>query len=261
METFNIPALFIGIQGVLSLYAAGRQTGIAVSIGGLTTQITPVDKGYAIPGASICLKLGGQDLRLNLSKLLTESGSDIGNYGNFLDHAQNILEKFCYVALDFEQEMESPPKKAKVEKESYELPGREIITIQDEKFKCPELLFKPSLLGNLNENNINEGIHKLCFDTIAKCDSEIQSLLYKNIVLSGGCSMLPGLSERLEKDIKGLAPADREVKVIASDHRKNSAWIGGSILASLATFEDQWITKEQYREQGPSVIHKCPSTL
>jgi actin-related protein len=259
MEKFKTPAMFIGIQGVLSLYAAGRQTGIAVSIGGDATQFTPVDKGYAIPGASICLKLGGRDLRLNLAKLLTQSGSYIGNYGNFFDHAQNMVEKFCYVALDFKQEVESPPKKAKVEEESYELPGGEIITLKDETFRCPELLFQPSLLGNLNENNIKEGIPKLCFDTISKCDFEIHPLLYKNIVLSGGCSMLPGLSERLEKDIKELAPTGSDVKVIAADHRKNSVWIGGSILASLATFQDMWVTKEQYNEQGPSVIHKCPS--
>ena len=111
MEKFNTPALFIGIQGVLPLYAAGRQTGITISIGGGATQITPVDKGYAIPGVSTCLKLGGQDLQLNRTKILTESGLNISNYGNFSNHAQNMLEKLCYVALDFEQEMESSAMK------------------------------------------------------------------------------------------------------------------------------------------------------
>ena len=257
MEKFNTPALFIGIQGVLPLYAAGRQTGITISIGGGATQITPVDKGYAIPGISICLKLGGQDLQLNLAKILTESGFNISNYGNFSNHAQNMLEKLCYVALDFEQEKESSAMK--VGEESYQLPDGEIITPRDEKFRCPELLFKPSLLGNLNENNIEEGIPKQCFNTISKCDFEIHSSLYKNIVLSGGCTMFPGFSERLKKEMKGLVPAGSEVKVVAPECRKNSVWIGGSILASLPTFKDMWITKEQYGEQGPSVIHKCPS--
>lgn len=259
MENFNPPALFVGIQGVLSVYAAGRETGTALSIGGGLTQITPVHKGYAVPGASSYLKLGGQDLRLNLSKILTEAGHAIVNYRNFLDHAQNIFEKFCYVALDFQQELVSPAKKTKVEEESYELPNGEIITPKDEKFRCPELLFEPSLLGNLNEHNIKEGIHKTCFDAISACDFDIHPALCKNIVLSGGCTMLPGLPQRLEKEIKRLLSVGREVTVIAPAHRKNSVWIGGSILASLSSFKDMWVTKAQYEEQGPSVIHKCPS--
>jgi actin-related protein len=259
MEKFNTPAMFIGIQTLLSLYAAGRQTGTALSIGAGATQVTPVNKGFAISGASTCLKLGGHDLRLNLAKILTEGGFTMSNHHDFLDHAQNMLEKLCYVAWDFEQEMQSPSKKAKVEDESYELPDGEIITPRDEKFRCPEVLFQPSLLGNLNEYDIEEGIHKMCFDTISKCDFEIHPLLYKNIVLSGGCTMFPGLPERLTKEIQGLVPAATKVKVIAPEHRKNSVWIGGSILASLSMFKDMWITKEQYGELGPAVIHKCPS--
>ena len=261
MEKFNTPALFIAIQGVLSLYAAGRETGTTLSIGRGVTQITPVHKGYAIQGVSTCLKLGGQDLRLNLSKLLIENGSyeALYHYQNCLDHCDKMLEKLCYVALDYEQELESPAKKVKLEQESYELPSGEIITPQDEKFRCPELLFKPSFLGNLNENNIEKGIHEQCFDTISKCDFELHPSLQKNIVLSGGSTMFPGLPERLEKEIQSLITVNRKVKVIAPEHRKNCVWIGGSILGSLTTFKDMWVTKEEYNEQGSCVIHKCPS--
>ena len=261
MEKFNTPALFIGIQGVLSLYAVGRQIGVTLNIGEGLTQITPVDKGYAIPGASTCLKLGGQDLRLNLGKLL-QMGSRyeaLNHYQNSLEHCRNMVEKLCYVALDFEKEMECPPKKTKAEEESYELPCGSIITLQDEKFRCPELLFKPSLLGNLNEHNIEEGIHKICFDTISKCDFEIHPLLYNSIALSGGCTMFRGFPARFEKEIGELVPDGTKVKVIAPDVRKNSVWIGASVLGSLATFKDMWITKEQYIEQGSAAIHKCPS--
>ena len=260
MEKFNTPALFIGIQGVLSLYAAGHKTGTTLTIGEGVTQVTPVDKGYAIPGASTCLKLGGRDLMLNLEKMLHMDSryEALHHYRNEMTHCRNMVEKLCYVALDFEKELQSPPKKAKVEEESYELPCGNIITLQDEKFRCPELLFKPSLLGNLNEHNIEEGIHKVCFDTISKCDLEVHPILYKSIVLSGGCTMFQGFPERLEKEIQELVPGSK-VKVIAPETRKNSVWIGASLLGGLTAFKDMWITKEQYLEQGPAAIHKCPS--
>ncbi|XP_028395498.1 actin, clone 302-like isoform X2 [Dendronephthya gigantea] len=253
-EKFNVPAVFVGIQGVLSLYASGCMVGTALSIGGGVTQVTPVDKGYAIPGASTCLKLGGHDLRQNLAKILMESGNMI-NSKNFLYQMEKALQKFCYVALDFDEEMKSN----EVKQESYELPDGEVIKLQDEKFRCPELLFKPSLMRNLNEYDIKEGIHKVCFDTIAKCDSEIQPLLHKGIVLSGGSTLIPGLEKRLEKEVQGLVPTGTTVEVIAPEQRKNSVWIGGSILGGMATFKDMWITKEQYTDQGPSVMQKCPS--
>ena len=256
MEKFNVPALFVGIQGVLSMYAAGRMIGTALSIGGGVTQVTPVDKGYAIPGTSTCLKLGGHDLGLNLAKILTESGHSLNSKG-VLYQMQNVMRKFCYVALDFDQEIKLI--KEKVELETFELPDGEVITLRDEKFRCPELLFKPSLMGNLNEYNIEDGIHKVCFDTISKCDFEIHNLLHKGIVLSGGCTLLPGLERRLEKEVQGLVPTGTTVQVIAPEHRKNSVWIGGSILGSLTTLKDMWVTKEQYADQGPSVIQKWPS--
>ena len=255
MEKFHIPSIFIGIQGVLSLYAAGRQTGTALSIGAGVTQIVPVDKGYAVPGASTCLNLGGNDLRQYIVKLLTESGYSVNDWY----HIDPIKEKFCYVALDFDRETESVCKKAKLEEETYEMPDGEIITPRQERFQCPEVLFKPSLLAGLDVAMYEEGIHKVCHDAIAKCDIEVQALLYKNIVLSGGSSLLPGLAERLEKEMRGLVPANMAIEVIASRHRKNSVWIGGSVLASLGTFQEMWVTKEQYEEDGPSVIHKCPS--
>ena len=82
--------------------------------------------------------------------------------------------------------------------------------------------------------------------------------LYDNIVLSGGTTMYPGLPERLEKEITALAPPTMKVKIVAPEERKYAVWVGGSILSSLTTFPQMVITKEEYDETGPSIVHrKC----
>ena len=136
---------------------------------------------------------------------------------------------------------------------SYELPDGQVITIGNERFRCPEALFQPSFLGM--ECN---GIHETTYNSIMKCDVDIRKDLYGNIVLSGGTSMYPGINTRLEKEMIQLAPPTMKIKVIAPPERKYSVWIGGSILASLSTFQNMWITKEEYDESGPAIVHrKC----
>ena len=103
-----------------------------------------------------------------------------------------------------------------------------------------------------------EGIHKLTFKSIMKCDVDIRKDLYNNIVLSGGSTMFKGIDDRVQKEIKALAPESMNIKIIAPPERKYSVWIGGSILSSLSTFEEMWITKNEYDEAGPSIVHrKC----
>lgn len=102
------------------------------------------------------------------------------------------------------------------------------------------------------------GIHETTFNSIMKCDVDIRKDLYGNIVLSGGTTMYPGIGDRMQKEITALAPATMKIKIIAPPERKYSVWIGGSILASLSTFQQMWISKQEYDEAGPSVVHrKC----
>ncbi|KAG7118545.1 Actin like protein [Verticillium longisporum] len=66
-----------------------------------------------------------------------------------------------------------------------------------------------------------------------KCDVDVRKDLYGNIVMSGGTTMYPGLSDRMQKEITALAPSSMKVKIIAPPERKYSVWIGGSILAAV----------------------------
>merc|ERR1712099_187805 len=134
-------------------------------------------------------------------------------------------------------EMKAPTESSDKEK-TYELPDGNIITVGSERFRCPEVLFQPSFVGKEDE-----GVHVLTYNSIMKCDIDIRKDLYGNVVLSGGSTMFPGIADRMNKEIVAKAPSSMTVKIVAPPERKYSVWIGGSILASLSTFEEMWVTK------------------
>merc|ERR1719278_2494342 len=92
-----------------------------------------------------------------------------------------------------------------------------------------------------------------------KCDVDIRKDLYANTVMSGGTTMYPGIADRMQKEITTLAPSTMKIKTIAPPERKFSVWIGGSILASVSTFQQMWISKQEYDESGPSIVHRSAS--
>ncbi|KAH8097747.1 hypothetical protein JL720_657 [Aureococcus anophagefferens] len=155
-ETFNVPAMYVNIQAVLSLYASGRTTGCVLDSGDGVSHTILTERGYSFT---------------------TTAEREI---------VRDIKEKLTYIALDFDQEMKTAAESSALEK-SYELPDGNVIVIGNERFRCPEVLFQPSFIGKAS------GIHDCTFQTIMKCDVDIRKDLYSNIVLSGGTTMYPGI--------------------------------------------------------------------
>ena len=250
-EEFDTPGLYIANPGVLNMYSAGKLTGFSIDLGDRFTNFTPVFDGFSLPYANFRQNLGGKDLTKYMIKALLDEGYSFFTKSSKLI-AEKIKEKAFYVALDYGEELK------KVEPFDYELPDGKHVIIRDPRIICPEILFRPGIVG------IEVGVYKIeeiCNNSIQKFDDiDIRKELYYNIVLSGGTSMFDGLPERLTKEIKALAPKSmkQEVRVIASPERRFATWIGGSILSSFSEFESSWITKTEYEEQGDTIVRrKC----
>jgi len=123
--------------------------------------------------------------------------------------------------------------------------------IGNEKFRAPEVLFNPSLIGLEYV-----GVHQCIVNAVSKSDLDIRRRLYSEIVLAGGSTMFTGFGDRLLSEVRKLAPRDTKIKIFASKDRIKSAWVGGSILASLSTFKKMWVTRKEFDDSGKSIIYR-----
>ncbi|KAL5015718.1 hypothetical protein ScPMuIL_005307 [Solemya velum] len=244
-ENFKAPSLYVAIQAVLALYASGRTTGLVLDSGDGVTHSVPICEGYMMTHAIARQDFAGRDLTEYLGKILLERGYSFTS-GAERDIVRDIKEELCRVALNCEQETSS-----KCQEKTYKLPDGQVLTIGDEMVRCPEALFQPSHMGLEAV-----GIHEAADNSIKKCDIDNRRILYGNIILSGGSTLFPGFGNRLKKEIVALVPPTVKTKVVAPAERKYSVWIGGSILASMTAYRQMWVSKAEYDECGPQIIHK-----
>ncbi|BES99278.1 unnamed protein product [Nesidiocoris tenuis] len=244
-ETFNVPALYVSMQAVLSLYATGRTTGVVLDSGDGVTHAVPIYEGFAMPHSIMRVDIAGRDVSRYLRLLLRKEGVNLKTTAEF-EVVKTIKEKTCYLSSNLQKE-----ESADMEKYQYALPDGSTLDIGPARFRAPEVLFRPDLIGDECE-----GIHEVLVFAIQKSDLDLRKTLYQNIVLSGGSTLFRGFGDRLLSEIKKVAPKDIKIRISAPQERLYSTWIGGSILASLDTFKRMWVSKREFEDEGGRAIHR-----
>ncbi|XP_078161240.1 actin-related protein 4 [Carex rostrata] len=292
-ENYKVPALFLAKNAVLTSFASGRSTSLVVDSGGGSTVVAAVHDGYVLQKAVVTSPVGGELLTDCMMKSLESKGIVIkprysfkkkeispGDYKIVDLDFPNTTESyrlFCMRAIagDIKESVSRVPDSAydevsyaNVPMTSYELPDGQTIEIGADRFKTPDILFNPSLaltipgIEGFPDPASVRGLPQMILESINKSDVDIRRELFSSILLAGGTSSVQQLKERLEKELMEEAPQAARVKVIASGNtieRRFSVWIGGSILASLGSFQQMWFSKAEYEEHGVSYIHrKCP---
>ena len=239
LNEFLCPAVYVMTEPVLVMYSTGNLTGCVLDIGDSISIASCVIEGELIHHSSIIVNFGGIDLTKYLMDLLKTRKQRRLEQEIEPEIIQDMKECCCYTAKDLRREIEI----AKDTTDTviyYELPDGNSICLNDERFQCPEALFNPELTGREELSIIKMVVHSITANSL-----QIRPNLISNIALSGGSSMFQDLDERLKSELIKVFP-EHEVHIIQSSNRKNGAWVGGSILASLATFQSMWITKESF---------------
>lgn len=293
-ESHKVPALFLAKNAVLTSFASGRPTSLVVDCGGGSTTVAAVHDGYVLQKAVVSSPIGGEVLTDCLMRFLESKGILVkprysfkrkeARPGEFqivdLDFPNTTASYKRYsqmlIVNDFKEAVCRVPDTvfdetsySNIPTTSYELPDGQILEFGADRFKFPDLIFNPSLLQTMphmekldNLGHSLRGLPQMVIESINKCDVDIRRELFSSILLAGGTASMQQMKERLEKDLMEEAPQAARVKVLASGNaieRRFSVWIGGSILASLGSFQQMWFSKAEYEEHGASYIQrKCP---
>lgn len=263
-EKYGFEGVSVSIQAMLTLYAQGLLTGVVVDTGDGVTHAVPVWDGFVNPTLISRLDVAGRHITRYLVKLLLLQGYAFNSSADF-ETVREIKEKLCYVAYNATQER-ALAEETTVLVEEYTLPDGRKIKIGRERFEAPEAMFNPSLIG---VDTRTGGMSDMVFNMIQAADIDCRAEYYKQIVLSGGSSMYPGLPSRLERDIqqryvkeilKGDTKRLSKIKIRIEDppRRKHMVFLGGSVLAEIMKERPEfWMLKSEYEEEGLNVLRKC----
>uniref|UniRef100_A0A8C7XKF8 Actin-like protein 6A n=1 Tax=Oryzias sinensis TaxID=183150 RepID=A0A8C7XKF8_9TELE len=263
-EHYNIPAFFLCKSAVLSAFANGRSTGLVLDSGATHTTAIPVHDGYVLQQGIVKSPLAGDFMSMQCRELFQELNVEIippymiaskdpvregspaswkkkeklpqvtRSWHNYMCNC--VIQDFQASVLQVSDSPYDEQVAAQMPTMHYELPNGYNCDFGAERLKIPEGLFDPS---NAKVNG-----------------------LYGSVVVTGGNTLIQGFTDRLNRELSQKTPPSMRLKLIANSttvERRFSAWIGGSILASLGTFQQMWISKQEYEEGGKQCVdRKCP---
>uniref|UniRef100_A0A8C1KDH7 Actin-like 6A n=2 Tax=Cyprinus carpio TaxID=7962 RepID=A0A8C1KDH7_CYPCA len=277
---YNIPAFFLCKSAVLSAFANGRSTGLVLDSGSTHTTAIPVHDGYVLQQGIVKSPLAGDFMSMQCRELFQELGVEIvppyviaskdsvregapaswkkkeklpqvtRSWHNYM--CNTVIQDFQASVLQVSDSPYDEQVAAQMPTVHYELPNGYNCDFGAERLKIPEGLFDPS---NAKARNV-----LLTFQPC--CDHQRWHGLYGSVVVTGGNTLIQGFTDRLNRELSQKTPPSMRLKLIANNttvERRFSAWIGGSILASLGTFQQMWISKQEYEEGGKQCVdRKCP---
>ncbi|EDO08642.1 actin family protein [Babesia bovis T2Bo] len=250
-EAFEVPGLFICPSSLMALYGSGKTSGLVVDVGEGVSHAVPVLEGTPLPHAVQRLDIGGSDLTSFLVSKIPELNPSL--YQSRII-ANDIKSACCYMASNYNQQLQSVEKSPAQFTKKYSLPDGNVISLGKEVFQCPEIILAPHLFGRYCPSLIDVVCH-----SARSCEPEHHKTMFTNILLTGGSTMFDGFLQRCEKELKEATHDNVSLKVMHNiPNRDIAVWTGGSIVASLSSFQQMWVTKEEYDESGPTVVHrKC----
>ncbi|XP_038992972.1 actin-related protein 4-like [Hibiscus syriacus] len=292
MRHYHFPHFQI-LLSVLTSFASGRATSVVIDCGGGSTMVAPVHGGYVLQKAVSSSPIGGEFLTDCLMKSLESKGIVIKPRYSFkrkeiqpgvfqtvdvdLPHTTESYKLYSQrvIAGDIKECVCRAPDTpydessySNIPMTPYELPDGQTTEFGGDRLKIPDILFNPSLaqtipgVDNFSEISSSRGLPQVVIESINRCDVDNRKELFGSILLAGGTASMQQLKERLGKDLLEESPQAARVKVSASGNateRRFSVCIGGSILASLGSFQQMWFSKSEYEEDGASYIQrKCP---
>lgn len=246
-ETFRSPAMFFTPPSVLSLYASGRTTGVVLDVGEGVTHAVPVYEGFALPHSVTRSDVAGRDVTRQMQLLLRRSGLPFTTTAE-ADLVKSLKEEVCYCTP-------TPAMDEAAEKDSrtpYQLPDGQAITLSSERYQAPNVMFDPFLIGSEEP-----GVADVLVTSIMKSDLDLRSKLFSQVVLAGGSTLFTGFGDRMLYEVRSRAPSHTRIRISAPPERIHSAYVGGSILASLATFKSMWVSRAEYEEHGSAILHRA----
>lgn len=292
-EKFEVPALFLGRAPVLAAFAIGKHSGLVVDFGASSIRVGPVCEGYLIKtGVMQQPLLGGNALSEQSGVMLMEECKmesipipqqvaqkrpvDLAQLPDFEPrqlkgvtesfigyHRSLVLDDFKESVVQVSETPYNPSDLSRRPPKFYEFPDGYNRNFTAERFRIGEQILNPGQFRYACDGTgvSLHGLTDLIQKSLLQCDAEIRNTLIGNLILTGGGSSLTGLSERINYEL-GQIPSFGRARLHMGptvQERRFGPWVGGSILASLATFQQLWLTKQEYTEHGAAYIdRKCP---
>ncbi|XP_057660322.1 actin-like protein 6B [Diorhabda carinulata] len=287
-EKYGVPAVYLAKNASLAAFANGRPTCLVVDSGATHTSAVPVHDGYVLTQAVVKSPVGGDYLSIQCRQHLTERGIEIippsmvaskeltkpeeppiwkkriiptkltESWFNFM--IKEVMQDFQASVLQVSDVSYDEEIVKTMPANHYEFPNGYHRDFGVERFKIPEPLFNPTTGAKAGIQPIL-GVGSLVTTSVGMCDIDIRPAMYGSVVVTGGNSSLQGFTERLNRDLAAKTPPSMRLKIISApgaSERRFGAWTGGSILSSLGSFQQLWVSKQEYEESGKIIVQsKC----